>query len=63
MSIVEPAVDLAEVVDRDDVRVLQPRRAVGFAPEPGPEALVAGQVGLQDLQRHDPAADGLSKAR
>ncbi len=50
---VEPPVDLPEVVDGDDVRVLQPRCAVGFATEAGPEVLVARQFGREDLERHD----------
>jgi hypothetical protein len=40
---------LAGVVDRDDVGVVQRRRALRLAAEPGLEARVAGEVGAQHL--------------
>ena len=46
---------VADVVDRDDVRVVQRRRGPGFADEPGQAVPVAGRCGRQDLQRDPPA--------
>ena len=41
---IEPTVDFALGVNRDDMRVVQPRRSVCFPPEPLHEGLVSGQV-------------------
>ncbi len=46
---------VADIVDRDDVRVVQRRRGPGLADEPGQAVLVAGRCGRQDLQRDPPA--------
>ena len=40
----QPALDLTEVVDRDDVRLGQLRHQRGLLTEPGLELLVVGQV-------------------
>ena len=48
---VEMAVDLAPVVDRDHMRFLQDRGGSRLALKPCPEALVAGVLVGQDLQR------------
>jgi hypothetical protein len=47
---------VADVVNRDDVRVIQRRHRFGFADEPGQAILVVGKCGRQNLQR-DPAAE------
>ena len=52
---VEAAARLADVVDRDDVRVPHRGGRPGLAQEPGPERVVAGQFRRQDLERHRPA--------
>src|SRR5437588_737299 len=41
---VETAVDLAPVVDRNDVRFLQHRRRLGLALEPGPKRVVGSEL-------------------
>ena len=46
------AVDLACVVDRDDVRVVEPRRALRLSHEPLPEARVVRQRRRQHLEGH-----------
>ena len=48
-------VDDAAVVDRDDVRMRQPGRMGGLAPEPLHELLVARVPLVQDLHGHAPA--------
>ena len=48
---VEAAVELAVVVDRDDVRAAHLREHGGLAGEPGAVVGVAGEVGRDDLQR------------
>ena len=50
---------LTEAVDRDDVRVAQPRSQAGFLLEPGPEVGVVGQMRSQSLDRHDPLVLGV----
>ena len=53
---------VADVVNRDDVRVIQRRRRPGFADESGQAVRVAGKGGWQHLQRHLAAeADVLSE--
>ena len=48
-------IDLADLEDRDDVRVLQPRRRLGLGAEPL-DVLVVREPARQDhLERHDPA--------
>ena len=47
----QPAVDLAVVVDRDDVRLAQPGDGVGLALEAALVLRVVGQRGGQQLQR------------
>ena len=47
---------VADVVNRDDVRVIQRRGRPGFADEPGEAVLVVSKYGRQNLQR-DPAAE------
>ncbi len=56
---VELAVDLAEVVDRDDVRFVQPRGELGLGTETGLEHRINGQPGREALEGHDPATDGV----
>jgi hypothetical protein len=46
---VEPAVDLAEVVDRDDVGLAQPGRDAGLAAEPAGVLRVVGQDLREEL--------------
>ena len=58
----QPAVDLAEVVQRDDVRVLQLRGGVRLAAEALPEHLVAREVVGQQLEGDGPAAAGVEGA-
>ena len=48
------ALDLARVVDRDDVRVLDRGGLGRFAGEPLAKRVVLGELGGQDLQRHIP---------
>ena len=48
---VEPAVDLAEVVDADDVRVVEVGLDLGLATEPRAEGRVLAQVAREDLDR------------
>ena len=48
------ALELAAVVDGDDVGVLEPRRGFRLAAEPLDELAVLGEAAVQDLQR-DPA--------
>ena len=55
----QPAVDLAEVVDGDDVRLVQAGRQARLAPEAGLERLVAGEVVGQHLQRDLALTDGV----
>ena len=43
---------VADVVNRDDVRVVQRRRRPGFADEAGQAVLIVGRGGGQHLQRH-----------
>ena len=50
MGAVELSLELAPVVDADDVRVRQPRGEVGFPVEPLPERTVGGEIGRQDLE-------------
>ena len=45
------AVLVGGVVDGDDGRVVQAGRGDGLGPEPGDEGVVAGQVGVEDLDR------------
>ena len=56
---VEHAVDLAEVVHGDDVRLLQPGGDARLAPESVLVARVGRHVGPQQLERHHPLADGV----
>lgn len=51
---VEAAVDLAPVMDGDDVRFLQDRRRMRFPLEPGTEDGVVGVLIRKDLQGHGP---------
>ena len=44
-------VELATIVDTDDVRMGQPRRHVGFPAEPLPVLVVGGELRGQDFQR------------
>ena len=46
---VDRRVDRADVVNRDDVGMIQRRRAAGFLLEPGPAHLVSGDLGEQHL--------------
>jgi hypothetical protein len=48
------AVALADTVDRDDVRMLERSRQARLAQEALAEALVARELGQEDLQRHAP---------
>nr|WP_246078351.1 hypothetical protein [Modestobacter excelsi] len=58
----QPAVDLPEVVDRDDVRLAQAGGDQLLAAEPGQVLRVVGvQVG-QQLERHQPSAPGVTRA-
>ena len=53
---------LAGVVDRDDRRVVQRRRGLRLAAEPGLEGRVAGQVRAQHLDRDVPAQPDVAAA-
>ncbi len=44
----------ALVVDRDDMPMRQSRRGLRLALEAGDECLVVGEMGVHDLQGHDP---------
>ena len=48
---VQPAVGLAGVVDRDDVRVLERGGQLGLSEEACPEAIVLRQLGGHELER------------
>ncbi len=50
---------LAPVVDRDDVRVTQIRRRLGFTSEPCDEGLVRSEIGMQDLHRYSSVEQGV----
>ncbi len=52
---------LAEVMHRDDVRMVQARQGAGFAVEPLGKARVARGGGRQDLQRHQPVQIWLAR--
>ncbi len=56
---VEVAVDLAPIVDRHDVGLLQSCRRPRLTEEPGAELLVVGKLRAQDLQRDGPALVGV----
>ena len=56
---VEPAVDLAEAVDGDDVRVVDPGGGLRFAAKALLEDLVLGHVVWQDLERDDAVGPGV----
>jgi hypothetical protein len=43
---------LADRVDRDDVRMAQPRGGLGLSGEPLPDVLLEGELGRQHLDRH-----------
>lgn len=49
---IEPPVDVAGVVDRDDVRIVEPGRNGHFPPEPLLVAGLGNQLGQQDLDGH-----------
>ena len=53
------SVDVAEVVHRDDVRFLQPRRHPRLAPETLLVARVRGHLRAQQLDRHHALLDGV----
>ena len=46
--------DLADLIDRDDVRVIDRRRRLRLVQEPLPELLIGGQRRRQQLQGHPP---------
>src|SRR5436190_39428 len=50
-----PMIDLAAVVDRDDVRVREARGVLRLAPEALDELLVGGVPLVEDLDRDPPA--------
>ena len=56
---IEAAVDLAVIVDGDDVRVVQPGGGVRLPAEPLGEAGVLGQVRRKHLDRHDSVGRGV----
>ena len=56
------AVELAAVVDADDVRVLKAGRRLGLAAEALDELVVLGEALVQQLQRH-PAPRWVSSAQ
>ena len=56
---IQPAFDLAEVVDGDDMWVVQPRRGEGLVPEPLLETGIRGQLRRQDLDRNDTSGGGV----
>src|SRR5688500_11933004 len=58
---VEPAVTLAEVVNRNDVRVLEARRAVRLSAEPSTEVLIARDIGWKELERHGAATTSIER--
>ena len=49
---IQPAVDLAGVMDRDDVRLGQPGRGVGLAAKPLAIPRLGAQLGGQHLDGH-----------
>ena len=51
---VQPAVDLPEVVDGNDVRLGQPCCALTLLKKPLDKAIVRGKFGTQPLERHNP---------
>ena len=51
---VEAAVDIACVVDRHDVRMLERHRELGLPGEPLAETLVERELGRDELERHCP---------
>ena len=58
-QVIEP-VRLAEVVDRDDVRVVQPGQRLGLARNRSANFGSASCLRRQDLQRHQPVQLGLA---
>ena len=54
-GVIMEAVVLADAKDRHDVRVVQPRRRAGLAPEPLQPGRVAEMVEGERLERHVPA--------
>jgi hypothetical protein len=58
----QPTVDLAVVVDRDDMWLGQLGGQRRLTPKPGPERLVVGQVAGKAFDRHGPALDGVHRS-
>jgi hypothetical protein len=56
---VKPTVDLPDVVDRHDVRIVKARRCTRLAAEPLLELRVLGEVRQQHLQGHHPVDGGV----
>ena len=54
-----PAVELAEVVDDHDVRVVQTRRGPRFLVEAAQPIAVGGELRRQELERHGPIELGV----
>jgi hypothetical protein len=50
---------LPPVVDPDDVGVGEVGRGLGLAPEPLDEGFIIGELGVEDLDRHSPAEQGV----
>jgi hypothetical protein len=59
---VEPSIDLAEVVDRHDVRFTELGGKSAFPAEPGLEFGVSGQLRPKPLQCHNPSVDRVEGA-
>lgn len=51
--------NLAEVVDRDDVQRVEPAGELGLTAESGLKSHIAGQVGGQAFESDDPLAGGV----
>ena len=56
---VRTAIDLAEIVHDDDVRVVQTRRGPGFLMKPPQPTAVGCEVRRQELERHRPIESGV----
>ena len=56
---VETSVDLAEIVDRHDMRFVEAGRHLGFASKSPLVGVVVGEVRGQHLQRDDPVHRGV----
>ena len=56
---VRTAVDLAEIVDDDDVRVVQARGGSDFLVKPSQAIAITDELRRQELERHGPIEPGV----